>query len=95
MTATGYAKDTALVDSAWALDHLSDPKVRFVEVDVDTTAYEQSHIPDAVAWNWTSQLSDGVRRDIATREIFQVCQEGMGVAGGQQVKHHRMHAVAA
>ena len=44
--------------------------VRFVEVDVDTTAYEQSHIPGAVAWNWTSQLSDGVRRDIASREDF-------------------------
>jgi thiosulfate/3-mercaptopyruvate sulfurtransferase len=61
---------TALVDAAWAQTHLDDPAVRFVEVDVDTTSYEQSHIPGAVAWNWTSQLSDGVRRDIATREDF-------------------------
>jgi hypothetical protein len=27
MTVTGYAKDTALVDSDWALQHLNDPKV--------------------------------------------------------------------
>jgi thiosulfate/3-mercaptopyruvate sulfurtransferase len=60
----------ALVDAAWAQAHLDDPTVRFVEVDVDTTSYEQSHIPGAVAWNWTSQLSDGVRRDIATRDDF-------------------------
>jgi thiosulfate/3-mercaptopyruvate sulfurtransferase len=60
----------ALVDAAWAQAHLDDPQVRFVEVDVDTTSYEQSHLPGAVAWNWTSQLSDGVRRDIASREDF-------------------------
>ena len=70
MTVTGYAKETALVDSDWALEHLTDPKVRIVEVDVDTTAYEQSHIPGAIGWNWTSQLSDGVVRDIASREDF-------------------------
>ena len=69
MTVPGYAKDV-LVSSDWVQQHLDDPRVRFVEVDVDTTAYEQSHIPGAVGWNWTSQLSDGVRRDIATRGDF-------------------------
>src|SRR5205085_1126647 len=33
-------------------------------------AYDQSHIPGAVGWNWTSQLADGVRRDIASRDDF-------------------------
>jgi thiosulfate/3-mercaptopyruvate sulfurtransferase len=62
-----YAKNV-LVDSEWAVAHLGDPDVRFVEVDVDTSAYDEGHIPGAVAWNWTSQLSDGVRRDIVSRE---------------------------
>ena len=70
MTVSGYAKDDVLVSADWAKAHLDDPSIRFVEVDVDTTAYDQSHIPGAVGWNWTSQLSDGVRRDIATREDF-------------------------
>jgi thiosulfate/3-mercaptopyruvate sulfurtransferase len=70
MTVSGYAKDDVLVSADWAKAHLDDPAVRFVEVDVDTTAYDQSHIPGAVGWNWTSQLSDGVRRDIAGREDF-------------------------
>jgi len=56
----------ALVSADWAAEHLGDPAVRFVEVDVDTTAYDQGHLPGAVAWDWTSQLTDGVRRDIAT-----------------------------
>ena len=58
--------------------HLTDPNVRFVEVDVDTTAYEQSHLPGAVGWNWTSQLSDGIRRDIAGREDFSALLSGLG-----------------
>jgi thiosulfate/3-mercaptopyruvate sulfurtransferase len=69
-----------LVDAAWAQTHLDDPAVRLVEVDVDTTSYEQSHIPGAVAWNWTSQLSDGVRRDIATREDFEKLLSESGIA---------------
>ncbi len=67
MSVPTYAHPEALVSSDWARAHLTDPQVRFVEVDVDTTAYEQSHIPGAVAWNWTSQLADGVRRDLASR----------------------------
>jgi len=69
MNATRPATDV-LVSADWALDHLGDPSVRFVEVDVDTTSYAQSHLPGAVGWDWTSQLSDGVRRDIAGREDF-------------------------
>ena len=63
---TDYARNV-LVDADWAVDHLDDPDVRFVEVDVDTSAYDEGHIPGAVAWNWTSQLSDGLRRDIVSR----------------------------
>jgi thiosulfate/3-mercaptopyruvate sulfurtransferase len=67
MSVPGYAK-SVLVDADWAIQHLDDPDIRFVEVDVDTNAYDEGHIPGAVAWNWTSQLSDGVRRDIVSRE---------------------------
>jgi thiosulfate/3-mercaptopyruvate sulfurtransferase len=68
MTVSGYAKEDVLVSPEWAKEHLDDPSVRFVEVDVDTASYEQGHIPGAVAWDWTSQLSDGIRRDVAARE---------------------------
>jgi thiosulfate/3-mercaptopyruvate sulfurtransferase len=54
------------VSADWAQQHLSDPGVRFIEVDVDTSSYSQSHIPGAVGWDWTSQLSDGIRRDIVS-----------------------------
>jgi thiosulfate/3-mercaptopyruvate sulfurtransferase len=59
-----YKHPEVLVSTEWAAQHLNDPKVRLVEVDVDTTAYDQSHVPGAVAWNWQTQLQDNVRRDI-------------------------------
>ena len=68
-----------LVDATWAQAHLSDPQVRFVEVDVDTTSYEQSHLPGAVGWNWTSQLADGIRRDIAGRDDFSALLSAGGI----------------
>jgi thiosulfate/3-mercaptopyruvate sulfurtransferase len=79
MTVPGYASDRVLVDADWASAHLSDPNVRFVEVDVDTTAYSQGHIPGAVGWDWTSQLSDGVRRDLAGREDFSALLSKSGI----------------
>jgi thiosulfate/3-mercaptopyruvate sulfurtransferase len=79
-TGNGYANGEALVTPEWAREHLEDPGIRFVEVDVDTGAYEQGHIPGAVGWNWTSQLSDGIRRDIASREDLErlLRQSGIG-----------------
>ena len=78
MTVSGYASDV-LVDADWARAHLDDPSVRFVEVDVDTTAYDQSHLPGAVGWNWTSQLADGIRRDIASRAEFSALLSASGI----------------
>jgi thiosulfate/3-mercaptopyruvate sulfurtransferase len=75
-----YANPSVLVDADWAEEHLSDPTVRFVEVDVDTTAYEQSHLRGAVGWNWTSQLADGIRRDIATKEDLSALLSASGIS---------------
>ena len=47
----GYAHPEALVDAEWVRAHLTDPTVRLIEVDVDTTAYEQGHLPGAVGFN--------------------------------------------
>jgi thiosulfate/3-mercaptopyruvate sulfurtransferase len=76
----GYAHPEALVDTAWVAEHLNDPGVRLVEVDVDTSAYEQGHVPGAVGWNWTTQLCDTVRRDILAKEPFErlMAQSGIG-----------------
>jgi len=63
-----YANPSALVSTQWVADHLNDPNVRLIEVDVDTAAYGQGHIAGAVGVNWTTQLGDPVRRDIPSKD---------------------------
>ncbi len=58
----------ALVTTQWVADHLNDPGIRLVEVDVDTSQYETGHIPGAIAFNWQTQLQDQVARDIISQE---------------------------
>ena len=55
---------SVLVTTDWVAHHATDPGVRVVEVDVDTTAYDQSHVPGAAGWNWTTELCDTLVRDI-------------------------------
>jgi thiosulfate/3-mercaptopyruvate sulfurtransferase len=62
-----YAHPEVLADTSWADQHKEDPNVRIVEVDVDTKAYEDGHIPGAIGWNWQTQLSDSVRRDLVPK----------------------------
>jgi thiosulfate/3-mercaptopyruvate sulfurtransferase len=68
-----------LVDIDWARDHLDDPKVRFIEVDVDTSAYDTGHLPGAVGFKWTTQLNDSIRRDLASRDQLQQLLRDSGV----------------
>jgi thiosulfate/3-mercaptopyruvate sulfurtransferase len=40
-----------LAEPDWIAEHLDDPTVRVVEIDVNRAAYDQGHIPGAVLWN--------------------------------------------
>ena len=74
-----YAHPEALVSTEWVVQHLKDPNVRMIEVDVDTSAYAQGHVPGAIAWNWTTQLSDGIRRDILSKADFERLMNESGI----------------
>ena len=74
-----------LVSTDWVAEHLKDPKVRIVEVDVDTKAYGESHVPNAVGWAWDTQLCDTVRRDIIPKEKFESLMSGSGIANDTTV----------
>jgi thiosulfate/3-mercaptopyruvate sulfurtransferase len=69
--AKAYSQPDVLVSTDWVEQHKSDANLRVVEVDVDTSAYEQGHIAGAIAWNWQSQLCDNVRRDVLTMGAFE------------------------
>ncbi len=75
-TMTHYAHPDVLVSTEWVGRHQGDPGLRLLQVDVDTSAYDQGHIQGAFGVNWTSQLCDRVRRDLLTKEQFErLCRE--------------------
>ncbi len=67
----GYAHPEILVDTSWLNDHLRNSSVRVVEVSEDVTLYDQGHIPEAIHFNWQTQLQDRVRRDWVNRDHFE------------------------
>jgi thiosulfate/3-mercaptopyruvate sulfurtransferase len=69
---------SVLVSTDWVAEHLSDPAVRVAEVDVDTAAYDQGHVPGAVGWNWTTQLCDTLVRDVVPKQKL---EELLGSSG--------------
>jgi thiosulfate/3-mercaptopyruvate sulfurtransferase len=72
-------REHALVDVDWATQHLDDPNVRFIEVDVDTSAYDSGHLPNAIGFNWTTELNDSESRDLASREKLQQLLRNAGI----------------
>ncbi|MGF7233594.1 MAG: sulfurtransferase [Frankia sp.] len=79
------SRGTALVDSEWAQAHLSDPKVVFVEVDEDVSAYDKGHIPGAVRLDWKSELQDPIIRDFVDKGQFEKLLSGKGIANDDTV----------
>ena len=75
----GYAHPESLVSTEWVAEHGGGANVRLVEVDVDTSAYEQGHIAGAVGWNWQSQLQQPVRRDLASKEEIEQLLGSCGI----------------
>ena len=83
--AKGYVHPEVLVDADWVEAHRQDPKIKLVEVDVDTNAYSEGHIPGAVAWNWTSQLSDNIRRDILSQDALDELASKSGISNSDTI----------
>lgn len=85
---TDYAHPETIVSTDWVARHGSDPGLRIVEIDVDTRAYHEGHITGSIAWNWTTQLSDRVQRDIVSKEDFERLMSESGIGNDTTVILH-------
>lgn len=74
-----YAHPEVLVSTDWVAEHRTDPNVVIAEVDVDTAAYNEGHIPGAIGWAWNTQLCDTVRRDILSKQQFEELMASSGI----------------
>ena len=82
---TDHAHPEVLVQTDWVAQHHTDPNVRIVEVDVDTSAYAEGHVPGAIAWAWNTQLSDPIQRDILSPRDFENLMANSGISNDTTV----------
>lgn len=74
------SREKVLVTADWVAQNLNNPAVAIVEVDEDTTLYAQGHIESAITFNWREDLQDGIRRDIISKEGFELLLSKNGIS---------------
>ena len=73
-------------EPAWLAEHLNDPGVRVVEVDVSRAAYAQGHIPGAVLWNAYTDLHHADYSPLDRREFEELLSRS-GLAPRGDIPH--------
>ncbi|MEU3627730.1 sulfurtransferase [Amycolatopsis coloradensis] len=79
------SREDVLVTTQWAEENLDTPGVVFIEVDEDTTAYDNGHIRGAVKFDWRKDLQDGVRRDFVDKAGFEKLLSEKGISNDDRV----------
>jgi len=85
VTEAGYAHPEVLVDSQWVVDHLNDPKVKIVEVDVDTSAYDTGHIKGSIGLDWRKDLQARPVRDLLPKDQLEKLLSSRGISAEDTV----------
>jgi thiosulfate/3-mercaptopyruvate sulfurtransferase len=80
-----YKHPEVLVSTEWLANNLNTPTLRLVEVDVDTSAYAEGHIPGAVGWNWQTQLQDNIRRDLIDKPTLEKLLGASGISNSDTI----------
>ena len=81
----GYAHPEVLVDTQWVADHLGDPKVKIVEVDVDTAAYDTGHLKGAIGLDWRKDLQARPIRDLLPKQELEALLSSKGISNEDTV----------
>ncbi|MUL76402.1 sulfurtransferase [Mycolicibacterium sp. CBMA 226] len=80
------ARSDVLVSTEWAENNLDTAGVVFVEVDENTSAYDdEGHIPGAVKLDWRDDLQDSVKRDFVDQQQFSKLLSDKGISNDDTV----------
>ncbi len=82
---TEYAHPEVLVDTQWVADHANDPKVKVVEVDVDTSSYDTGHVKGAIGLDWRKDLQARPIRDLLSKEALESLLSSKGISNDDNV----------
>ena len=79
-----YAHPETLVSTDWVAEHLTDPKVRIVEVDVDTKSYDEGACPERHRLG----VEYAAKRHGPPRHSVQAAVRGVDVRFGHRQRYH-------
>jgi thiosulfate/3-mercaptopyruvate sulfurtransferase len=79
------SREKSLVNADWVAQNLNNPAVVIVEVDEDTSLYEQGHIEGAITFHWRDDLQDGLIRDLISKEKFEALLSKSGITNDTTV----------
>jgi thiosulfate/3-mercaptopyruvate sulfurtransferase len=86
-TARTSPNDSIIVSSDWLAAHLSDPSVVVLDVDHDTTAYHDGHVPGARFVDYMSVIAkrDGLSTELPAPNELRELFEHAGVSNASHV----------
>jgi len=79
------SRNSVLVDAAWIHSHQDDPAVAIIEVDEDTSVYDDGHIRSAVRLDWRADLQHPSWRDFIDKAAFEELMGRNGISEDQTV----------
>ena len=79
MAESNYAHPEVLMETDQVASELSSGAFKFIEIDVDTDAYAQGHIPGALGFNWQTELEDTLRRDVPDKAQWEALLSKAGI----------------
>ena len=78
--AENYAHPEVLMETEEVAAALSSGAFKLIEIDVDTDAYAQGHLPGALGFNWQTELEDTLRRDVPDKDQWEVLLSKSGIS---------------
>ncbi len=77
--AENYAHPEVLIETEEVAAQLGSGTFKLIEIDVDTDAYAQGHLPGALGFNWQTELEDTLRRDVPDQAQWEALLSKSGV----------------
>ena len=78
--AENYAHPEVLIETDTVASTLSSGAFKLIEIDVDTDAYVQGHLPGALGFNWQTELEDTLRRDVPDKAQWEALLSKSGIS---------------
>ena len=80
MADSNYAHPEVLIETGQVAAEITSGAFKLIEIDVDTDAYAQGHIPGALGFNWQTELEDTLRRDVPDKSQWEALLSKSGIS---------------